>query len=300
LTNAVIQILTVLPQMGTGFESIRSVGEILECADLEQNQGKQRVTSVRGDFCFDQVSFTYPDSLEPAIKTLSLRVCSGETLAIVGPSGAGKSTLLSLVIGFVKPTQGEIFLDSQPMTTLDLRTYRQFLAVVTQETVLFEGTIRDNILYGANPLVEFGQPSDQTHLTTQQLWQAIKDANALEFIERLPDGLETPIGENGVKLSGGQRQRLAIARALIRNPRVLVLDEATASLDTASEALIQQALQRLMRNRTTFVVAHRLSTIRNADRIAVMRAGQLVEIGTHDELLANADLYSKLHALQRL
>ncbi|MEO1400345.1 MAG: ABC transporter ATP-binding protein [Cyanobacteria bacterium J06635_1] len=306
LTNAVIQILTVLPQMGTGFESIRSVGEILECPDLEQNQGKQSVDTVRGDFCFEQVSFTYPDSVAPAIQELSLRVRPGETLAIVGPSGAGKSTLLSLVIGFVKPTQGQILLDGQSMTTLDLRTYRQFLAVVTQETVLFEGTIRDNILYGATPSARLGEISQQTSSQTserpiaEQLWQAIEDANALEFIERLPNGLDTAIGENGVKLSGGQRQRLAIARALIRNPRVLVLDEATASLDTASEALIQQALQRLMRNRTTFVVAHRLSTIRNADRIAVMRAGQLVEIGTHGELLENADLYSKLHALQRL
>ncbi|MEM9165296.1 MAG: ABC transporter ATP-binding protein, partial [Cyanobacteria bacterium P01_F01_bin.4] len=260
LTNAVIQILTVLPQMGTGFESIRSVGEILECPDLEQNQGKQSVGAVRGDFCFEQVSFTYPDSVEPAIRGLSLRVRPGETLAIVGPSGAGKSTLLSLVIGFVKPTQGQILLDGQSMTTLDLRTYRQFLAVVTQETVLFEGTIRDNILYGLTSSDRVERPSSQgtARLITDQLWQAIEDANALEFIERLPDGLDTAIGENGVKLSGGQRQRLAIARALIRNPRVLVLDEATASLDTASEALIQQALQRLMCDRTTFVVAHRL------------------------------------------
>ncbi|MEO0455357.1 MAG: ABC transporter ATP-binding protein [Cyanobacteria bacterium P01_A01_bin.114] len=296
LTSAVIQILTVLPQMGTGFESIRSVGEILECPDLERNQGKQRVRSVRGDFCFECVSFTYPDVVTPAIQHFSLSVQAGETLAIVGPSGAGKSTLLSLVIGFVQPTRGQILLDGQPMQALDLRTYRQFLAVVTQETVLFEGTIRDNILYGAAPSARLEASASQTET---HLWQAIEDANALEFIERLPEGLDTAIGENGVKLSGGQRQRLAIARALIRNPRVLVLDEATASLDTASEALIQQALQQLMRNRTTFVVAHRLSTIRKADRIAVMQAGQLVEIGTHDELLANADLYSKLHALQR-
>jgi ATP-binding cassette subfamily B protein len=172
------------------------------------------------------------------------------------------------------------------MNELDLRTYRQFVAVVSQETILLEGTVRQNVLYGAESVSE------------PQLAQAIQAANAQEFIDRLPQGLDTPIGENGTKLSGGQRQRLAIARALIRNPRILILDEATASLDTASEILIQQALDRLMQNRTTFVVAHRLSTIRKADRILVLDRGQMVEMGNHKQLLRQQGLYSQLHALQ--
>ncbi len=286
LTNSVIQITNLLPQIGQGFESIRSVGEILECPDLEHNQGKATVNSVRGCFTFESVSFTYPHTKRHAIKDFSLHVEPGETTAIVGPSGAGKSTLLNLVIGFLRPTAGQILLDGCDMQTLDLRTYRRFLSVVSQETILFEGTVRENILYGTN------------HIERELLLQAIQDANAEEFIRELPQALETRIGENGTKLSGGQRQRLAIARALIRDPRVLVLDEATAALDTASEALIQEALERLMQNRTTFVVAHRLSTIRKAHRIVVIEQGRISEIGSHDQLLANSGTYAKLHALQ--
>jgi ATP-binding cassette, subfamily B, bacterial len=288
LTNAAVQILTVMPQMATGFEAIRSVGEVLECPDLEHNHGKRPVSQVTGHFYFDRVSFAYPDQDEPLLKDLHLRVNPGETIALVGPSGAGKSTLVSLVIGFLRPSQGRLYLDGQDMNELDLRTYRQFVSVVAQETILFEGTVRENILYGA----------DTDTVSDEAIHRAIRDANAEEFIARLPHGLETRIGENGAKLSGGQRQRLAIARALIRDPRVLILDEATASLDTASEALIQEALERLMKGRTTFVVAHRLSTIRNADRIVVMDKGRIVEVGSHGQLLNRAGLYAQLHALQ--
>ncbi|GAA6621790.1 ABC transporter ATP-binding protein [Scytonema sp. NUACC26] len=287
LANSILQILAVLPQIGTGFESLRSVGEILECPDLEKNQGKSSVQQVRGDFAFDNVSFSYQE--HQAIDNICFKVNAGETIAIVGPSGGGKSTLLNLVIGFLRPTKGKIFLDGQDMDSLDLRTYRQFVSVVPQETILFEGTVRENILYGSVGVSE------------QQLHQAIEDANAYEFINKLPKELDTLIGENGAKLSGGQRQRLAIARALVRNPKVLILDEATASVDTASEALIQEALEHLMQNRTTFVVAHRLSTIRNADRIVVMDGGQIVEIGKHHELMQyNNGLYARLNALQTL
>ncbi|BAY48963.1 ABC transporter-related protein [Scytonema sp. HK-05] len=286
LTNSIVQILAVLPQIGTGFESIRSVGEILECPDIELNQGKQPVRQVRGEFLFDAVSFIYPSSEHPAVDNISLHVKPGETIAFVGPSGAGKSTLLNLVIGFLRPTQGQIYLDGQDMNALDLRTYRQFVSVVPQETILFEGTVRENVLYGLQGVSE------------RQLHQAIQDANALEFILNLPQGLDTLIGENGTKLSGGQRQRLAIARALVRHPKVLFLDEATASVDTASEALIQEALERLMNNCTTFVVAHRLSTIRKADRIVVLDKGQIVEIGNHQQLLEKNGLYARLIALQ--
>jgi len=251
------------------------------------NQGKRPVSQVSGEFFFDGVSFIYPNHERPAIDNICLKVNAGETIAIVGPSGGGKSTLLNLVIGFIRATKGQIHLDGQDMNTLDLRTYRSFVSVVPQETILFEGTIRENILYGSVGVSE------------QQLQQGILDANADEFIFQLPQGLDTLIGENGTKLSGGQRQRLAIARALVRNPKVLILDEATASVDTASEALIQEALERLMKNRTTFVVAHRLSTIRNADRIVVLDGGRIVEIGNHHQLLQHYNgLYARLIALQ--
>jgi ATP-binding cassette subfamily B protein len=286
LTGSVVQILAVLPQMSSGFESIRSVGEILESPDLEQNQGKRPVNFVQGEFLFDGVSFCYEGTERTAIKNISLHVNPGETIAIVGPSGAGKSTFLNLIIGFLRPTTGHIYLDNQDMSALDLRTYRQFVSVVPQETILLEGTIRENILYGCLEVSE------------QQLQQALKDSNALEFILDLPSGLDTLIGENGTKLSGGQRQRLSIARALVRQPKVLVLDEATASVDTASEALIQEALERLMKDCTTFVVAHRLSTVRKADRIVVLDKGQIVEVGNHQQLLDQNGLYARLIALQ--
>ena len=286
LTQSTVQILAVLPQISTGFEAIRSVGEVLECPDLEYNQGKLQVHRVAGEFRFEQVSFTYSDQLAPALRNLSFTVPQGSFLALVGPSGAGKSTLINLVIGFLRPTQGTIFLDGQDMNTLDLRSYRQWLSVVSQDTILLEGTVRDNILYGTEGISQ------------SQLRQVLEDAHVDEFIGQLPAGLDTPIGENGTKLSGGQRQRLAIARALIRDPQVLVLDEATASLDRASEVLIQDALQNLMQNRTSFVVAHRLSTVRHADTIMVLDKGQIVESGTHSNLVAASGLYNRLHQLQ--
>jgi ATP-binding cassette subfamily B protein len=241
---------------------------------------------VRGEFSFESVSFAYPDTEHFALKDFSLQVSPGETIAIVGPSGAGKSTLLNLIIGFLRPTTGQILLDGRDMNGLDLRTYRQFLSVVSQETILFEGTVRENILYGSDSVSE------------ERLLQAIQEANALEFIRELPQGIDTLIGENGMKLSGGQRQRIAIARALIRNPQVLILDEATAALDTVSEVLIQEALERLKQNRTTFVVAHRLSTIRQANRIVVLDKGRIIEVGNHRQLLETNGIYARLYSLQ--
>ncbi|MBB2923993.1 ABC transporter ATP-binding protein [Cellulomonas cellasea] len=285
LTGSVTALLSLAPVVTKGLESVRSMGEVLTEPDLERNAGKAQVADVAGAVRFEDVRFAYDDAPdEHAVDGLTLDVAAGETVALVGPSGSGKSTVLNMVIGFLAPTQGRILLDGRDMAGLDLRTYRRFLAVVPQESLLFEGSVRANVTYGS------------PELSDDAVRAALRDANALEFVDAM-GGLDAVIGERGARLSGGQRQRLAIARALVRDPRVLVLDEATSALDTASERLVQEALARLMKGRTTFVVAHRLTTIQGADRIAVMRDGRLVEIGAHEELVARGGAYAQLHAM---
>ncbi len=285
LTGSATALMSLAPIVSKGLESVRSMGEVLTEPDIEANAGKRGLADVRGTVEFDHVQFAYDDAPDiPVVQDVTFRVDPGETVALVGPSGSGKSTMLNMVIGFLHPQQGAIRIDGQDLVDLDLRTYRRFLAVVPQESILFEGSVRDNVTYG-NP-----------GLDDDAVLAALRDANALEFVAEM-GGLDAVIGERGARLSGGQRQRLAIARALIRDPRVLVLDEATSALDAESERLVQEALARLMHARTTFVVAHRLSTIRGADRIVVMRAGRLVETGSHEELMAAGGEYAQMQAL---
>ncbi len=235
---------------------------------------------------FQQVSFAYPNTNTQVLSEVQLTLPKGTTLALVGASGAGKSTLADLLPRFFDPTAGRVLIDGRDLRDYDIATVRKAMGIVGQETFLFNNTVRYNIAYG-NPTA-----------TDEEILAAARRANAYEFIAKLPQGLDTIIGDRGVMLSGGQRQRLAIARALVQNPEILILDEATSALDTVSERLVQEAIDELSRDRTTLVIAHRLSTVQKADQIAVMEKGRVIELGTHTELLQRGGTYSKLCSLQ--
>ena len=286
LIGSVILLTNLMPLISRGFSSITSLGEVIESPDVEQNSGKPLLEDVEGRVTFDQVTFQYPQSNVPAIANTSFEVKAGEMIALVGPSGSGKSTLINMVIGFLRPQSGRILIDGRDLSSYDLRSYRKHISVVPQESVLFDGTVFDNVSYG--------MPS----VTDKQVRDALKAANAEDFVNELPNGVETLVGEKGARISGGQKQRLAIARALIRNPRILILDEATSALDSQSEHAIQDALNTLMKSRTTFMVAHRLSTVQRANCILVLKAGKVVERGTHVELVGAGGLYQELYEAQ--
>lgn len=287
IVGSVTAVIQLIPIISKGLESVSSIGDVLLSDEVEHNEGKERVDEVRGAYRFDHVSYHYPDDDKLILQDFSLNVQPGETIALVGESGAGKTTVLNLVIGFLLPTGGCLQIDGYDITQLHLQSYRCHISVVPQEPVLFTGTIRENITYGLPDVSE------------DKLWEVIDAAHLREMVESLPEGLETKMSEHGANLSGGQRQRISIARALIRDPEVIVLDEATSALDSVSEKKIQQALQRLTKGRTTFIVAHRLSTIRDADRIAVMENGACVEIGNYEELMQKQGAFYRYQQLQR-
>ena len=287
VVNQFSALINLLPILTKGLESVSSIGEVLSSDEIEENEGKEELLSLRGEYAFKQVSFSYPGSSKEVLHGLDFTVKQGETIALVGESGSGKTTILNMLIGFILPSGGQLMLDGKDMTGLNLRTYRRFLSVVPQTPVLFTGTVRENITYGLE------------HVSEEQIAQAVEAANLSEVVKRLPQ-LDTMIEEHGANLSGGQRQRISIARALIRNPQVIILDEATSALDSISESEIQEALERLTKGRTTFIVAHRLSTVRGADRILVIGQGRIREQGSYQELMAKKGEFYQMEQLQRM
>jgi len=252
-----------------------------------ETQGSTKeLERVQGNVTFDHVTLRYEDNQNAALEDFSLDVKAGETIALVGSSGAGKTTVINLIPRFWEPTSGRIFFDGTPIDEVSLKSLRAQIALVSQDVVLFDDTIAANIAYGSN------------HATREAIEKAAEAACLMPFIRSLPFGLDTPVGEAGSKLSGGQKQRISIARAILKNAPILLLDEATSALDTESEKFIQQSLNELMKGRTTFVVAHRLSTIEGADRIVVMKDGRIQEIGKHAELLAKGGMYAHLYNIQ--
>lgn len=286
IVNNVSGIISLIPIVAKGLESVSSIGDVLTAEDIEDNHHKLKVKDVSGSIEFKNVSFSYSADEEPVLSNLSFNVKPGETVAFVGPSGAGKSTILNMIIGFVKALDGEVLIDGNNINSLNLRSYRRHIAVVPQTSILFSGTIRDNITYGMDDV------------SNDLLQEVLAESNLKEMVESFPDGLDTKIQEHGGNLSGGQRQRISIARAFVRNPRILILDEATSALDTISERQIQEATRNLTKDRTTLIVAHRLSTIRDADKIAVIDNGGLAEFGTYEELMERKGIFYEMRSMQ--
>lgn len=279
------QLTTVNSEFQKGMAACESIFKVLD-ENIEPNNGTQTPKRVSGKIRFENVTFGYkPD--EPVLKALNFDVDVGQTIALVGRSGSGKSTISNLLTRFYQPQQGQVLLDDMSLNDVELKALRRQFSVVSQHVTLFNDTIANNIAYGI-----------EERVTREQIEHAAKVAHVLEFVEQISDGLDTVIGENGLMLSGGQRQRIAIARAVLKDAPILILDEATSALDTESERLIQDALEQLQKNRTSIVVAHRLSTIENADKILVIERGEILEQGKHAELLEKDGMYAQLHKMQ--
>ena len=286
LAMPVIELTSIGSQITEALAGLDRIREVMAMpTEIDEDKAKAPLPRVDGTIVFKDVEFEYDEGV-PVLKGVSFNADAGSTTALVGSSGSGKSTILSLVLNFIQPGSGAVLVDGKDLRSIRLRDYRSHLGVVLQDNFLFDGTIRDNI--------QFAHPE----AGLEMIKHVCQIANADEFIEKFPDGYETVVGERGVKLSGGQRQRIAIARALLADPRILILDEATSSLDSESEALIQEGLRNLRKGRTTFVIAHRLSTIRSADQILVVEAGEILERGTHDHLIALDGRYKQLYDKQ--
>lgn len=284
IVGQISSLLNLLPTISKGLESVNSIGEVLLVDDIEDNEGKTEVNKIKGKFNFKNVYYRYPGTEKNVIEDLNLNVEAGQTIAFVGESGAGKSTIMNMLIGFILPTEGVLTVDDIPIQEVNLHSYRKNLAVVPQNTVLFSGTIRDNILYGTNDIPD------------EVLKRVVEESGLKNVVEKLPDGLDTMVGEHGDRLSGGQKQRISIARALIRDPRVIILDEATSALDAISEREVSSALDNISKDRTTFIVAHKLATVKRADRIIVMQEGGVIESGTFEELMEKRGYFYSLEA----
>jgi len=286
VAGPLVQIASIGTQITEAFAGLDRIHELLSTpTEIDEESSRAPIPDLRGEVAFDHVSFSYVEDV-PVLRDISFTAPAGSTIALVGSSGSGKSTLISLVMAFNRPNAGRVLIDGRDLAGLKLREFRQHLGVVLQENFLFDGTIADNI--------RFSRPE----ATIEQVREVARIAHCDEFIAGFPNGYESIVGERGIRLSGGQRQRVAIARAILADPRILILDEATSSLDSESEAMIQDGLRTLRRGRTSFVIAHRLSTIRSAEQILVLEAGQIVERGTHDQLLAKHGRYKQLYDRQ--